>query len=219
MRPASPTVTSREFFLGLDLGQRRDRTAIAIIERTEVMAPQRDPVTWAPLVAARVGVRYLQRMPLHTPYTAISEHVIRIGRELAGAGQCTLAIDATGVGLPVVDALKIVNAPWRLMPVTIGSAAHEYYSDGFWRVPKRDLIAGLQLAFENHAFRIASRLRESKTLIEELASMRATTRLSGHTQFASPGAAHDDLAIALALAWWAADTRRPGQLGVNKPLV
>ena len=67
MRPASPTVTSREFFLGLDLGQRRDRTAIAIIERTEVMAPERDPVTWAPLVAARVSLPYLQRCPCIRP--------------------------------------------------------------------------------------------------------------------------------------------------------
>jgi len=219
MRPAVATVTKREFFLGLDLGQRRDRTAIAVIERADIMAPERNPVTWAPVVSTRASVRFLQRMPLHTPYTTISDHVIRIGRELAAAGPCTLAVDATGVGLPVVDALKIVNAPWRLMPVTIGSAAHEAYSDGFWRVPKRDLIASLQLAFENHAFRIASRLRESQTLIEELASMRATTRLSGHTQFASPGATHDDLAIALALSWWAAHTRRPGELGVNKPLI
>jgi hypothetical protein len=38
-------------------------------------------------------------------------------------------------------------------------------------------------------------------------------------QYASPGAAHDDLAIALALAWWAAQTRRPAQLGVDKPLL
>jgi hypothetical protein len=212
-------IRKREFFLGLDLGQRRDRTAIAVIERAEILAPHRDPITWAPITSLQTAVRFLQRMPLHTPYTAISEHVIRIGRQLAALGQCTLAVDATGVGLPVVDALKIVNAPWRLMPVTIGSAAHEYYSDGFWRVPKRDLIASLQLAFENHAFRIAGRLRESQTLIEELASMRATTRLSGHTQFASPGAAHDDLAIALALSWWAAHTRRPGELGVNKPLI
>src|SRR5215204_5048780 len=117
-------IRKREFFLGLDLGQRRDRTAIAVIERAEILALHRDPITCAPITSLQTAVRFLQRMPLHTPYTAISEHVIRIGRQLAALGQCTLAVDATGVGLPVIDALKIVNAPWRLMPVTIGSAAH-----------------------------------------------------------------------------------------------
>lgn len=212
-------IAKQEFFIGLDLGQRRDRTAIAILERAEIVSAERDPVTWAPVNTTSTAVRFLRRLPLHTPYTAVANHVVQIGNTLSKLGQCTLVVDATGVGLPVVDALKVANAQWRLMPVTIGAAAHEYYSDGFWRVPKRDLIAHLQIAFENHAFRIAGRLPESQTLIEELASMRATTRLTGHTRFASAGAAHDDLAIALALSWWAASARRPGELGIDKPLI
>jgi hypothetical protein len=49
--------------------------------------------------------------------------------------------------------------------------------------------------------------------------MKARTSSStGHTKYESPGPQHDDLAIAVALAWWAADTRKPGMLGVDKPL-
>ena len=75
MRPAVATVIKREFFLGLDLGQRRDHTAIAIIEPTDILTPERNPVTWEPVTSTRTSVRFLQRMPLHTPYTTIAEHV------------------------------------------------------------------------------------------------------------------------------------------------
>ena len=63
-------------------------------------------------------------------------------------GPCTLVVDATGVGLPVIDSLKQPRTKWRLMPVTIGHGFNQTQTDGLWRVPKRDLVAGLQLAFE-----------------------------------------------------------------------
>jgi hypothetical protein len=152
-------------------------------------------------------------MPLGTPYTGVVDRVERMARAVARTGLCTLAVDATGVGLPVIDALKIPGAPWRLMPVTINHSQSETYLDGFWRVPKRDLIAGLQLGFDAGTFTIARKLREAEALVQELISMRSTTRASGHTQYASPGTKHDDLALALSLAWWAAQTRRPATLG------
>jgi hypothetical protein len=214
-----PAIARRDYFLGLDLGKLRDRTAIAILERSEQVIAERDPATWAPARVTTCDFRYLRRLPLHTPYTTVAEHVTRIAGKLAKDGDCSLIVDATGVGVPVVDLLRAANAPWRLMPVTIGHGAGEQYSDGVWRVPKRDLVAGLQLAFEHRNFRIASKLREAETLLEELTAMRATLRSSGVTRYESPGEAHDDLAIAVALAWWGATTRLPGQLGVTKRLL
>ena len=35
-----------EYFIGLDLGQVRDHTAIAVLERTDVRLMERDRVTW-----------------------------------------------------------------------------------------------------------------------------------------------------------------------------
>jgi hypothetical protein len=128
-------------------------------------------------------------------------------------------VDATGVGLPVVDALRVPAARWRLMPVCIGFADRDSYVDGFWRVAKRDLIARLQVAFDFDELTIARDLAESESLIQELTAMRASITNRGRTKYESPGEQHDDLAIALALAWWGADTRRPGQLGGDKPLL
>jgi hypothetical protein len=208
-----------EYFAGVDLGQRRDRTAIAVIEKDVLISDRPDPITWERPRTVRYQVRHLQRLPLGTPYTAVLEHVARLGRALAKLGPCAVAVDSTGVGLPVVDALRMPGESWRLMPVTIGYADRGAYSDGFWRVPKRDLVAGLQLAFDAGLFTIAAALPEAEALVEELCAMRASTRASGSVQLASPGAKHDDLAIALSLAWWAAETRCPGVLGVPSRLI
>lgn len=208
-----------QYFIGVDLGQRRDRTAIAIIERSEIIAERPDPVTWARERVIRNQVRHLERISLGTPYTVVTQRIARMADKLAESGGCSVAVDATGVGLPVVDTLRIPVRLWRLLPVTIVYAERENYSDGFWRVPKRDLIASLQLAFDASEFSIARRLKDTPALVEELTSMRVTRRPSAATQYASPGTAHDDLALALALAWWAAQTRRPAQLGIEKPVL
>src|SRR4051794_31280063 len=118
-----------EYFMGVDLGQRRDRTAVAILERAELIAERPDPITWERARTFRLQVRHLERMPLGTPYTGVVDRVDRIARAVAKTGLCTLAVDATGVGLPVIDALKIPGAPWRLMPVTINHSQSEAYGD------------------------------------------------------------------------------------------
>ena len=211
-------ILRREYFIGVDLGQRRDRTAIAVIERAELASNVRNAVTFEPDRRTRLAVRHLDRLPLDTPYPVIAERVERIAAQLAAANPCSVIVDATGVGLPVVDALRVPSARWRLMPVTIGHADRETCTDGFWRVGKRDLVARLQMAFDFEELVISSELAESETLIEELTAMRASIRSTGRTRYESPGEAHDDLAIALALAWWGADIRKPGQLGGDKPL-
>ena len=208
-----------EYFFGVDLGQRRDRTAFAILERSQTVAAIPDPITWERARSTHHQVRHLERFPIGTAYTVVIQRIERLGRMLANMGACNLIVDATGVGLPVIDALRIPGAPWRLMPVTITYGVSEAWSDGLWRVPKRDLIAGLQLAFENNHFTIAKDLKDTPALVEELTSMRANHRVSGATQYGSPDPAHDDLAMALALSWWAVETRRPNPLGVNKPVL
>ena len=61
-----------ELFIGLDLGQRRDPTAIAVIERSVHIADRPDPTTWARERTIRHQVRHLEILPLGTPYTAVT---------------------------------------------------------------------------------------------------------------------------------------------------
>ena len=89
------------YYLGLDLGQKRDYSAVAVVERIDRFGERLWGVRLSELV-----VRYAERLPLGTPYPRAVERVRAIVQSGALAGNCALAVDATGVGAPVVDMLR-----------------------------------------------------------------------------------------------------------------
>jgi hypothetical protein len=211
-------ILRREFFIGLDLGQRRDHTAIVVLETADISSKDRSPVTFAPTVNTRRTVRHIERLPLGTPYPAVVERATRIANKLAELAPTSLIMDATGGGIAVKEMFQNPVAKWRFAPVMIGWGHRENYTDGFWRVSKMDLVGRLQLAFDFNHFTIEPSLERTETLIEELASMRGFQRKQGRI-IEAPGRNHDDLAIALMHAWWCVETRMPGTLGVDKRLI
>src|ERR1700736_4049590 len=93
------------YFVGLDLGQSRDHSALAVVERADLVLDEIDHVTYARLKERRYRVRFLERVALGTPYPNVVERVREVVRAKPLVGQCTLVVDATGVGAPVVDLL------------------------------------------------------------------------------------------------------------------
>ena len=84
-------------------------------------------------------------------------------------------------------------------------------------VPKRDLIAGLQVAMERGEIRVAAGLKEAASLVRELMDVRLSATPAGRMRMGADGfGEHDDLVIALALACWRA--RRRGIGFVDKRL-
>ena len=213
----------REFLIGVDLGQRRDHSAIVVIEVAEIASKDRSAVTFAPTITTRRTVRHIEQIPLRTPFPDVVERVTRIADKLAahtpiGAAPTSVIVDATGLGMPVIDMFRIPTAQWRLAPVIIGSGYRDNFVDGLWRVSKQDLIGRLQLAFDFNHFTIEPNLDKTELLVEELTSLRGFQRKQGRI-IEAPGRKHDDIALALSLAWWGVETRRPGILGVDKRLI
>jgi hypothetical protein len=185
------------FYVGLDLGQKRDHAGIAVVERSPGSR------------LFRVG--YLERMPLGTPYPGIVARVLAMVQDDRLWGQCALAVDGTGVGAPVVDLLRAARLGCDLSAVTITGGERESQSGGSWSVPKRDLIAGVQILLEQGELRIAQKLREAGALVRELLDVRMTMAGSGRIRLGADGSGeHDDLVIALALACWRAKRRENG---------
>jgi len=179
------------FYVGLDLGQRRDHSAIAVVEKR----------------SASMHVRHLERVALGTPYPLVVERVCEVVRRAHGFGQCCLVVDATGVGAPVVDLLRRAGLGCELTALTI--TAGEKESAGC--VPKRDLIAGLQVAMERGEIRVAAGLKEAGSLVRELMDVRLASTPAGRMRMGAEGfGEHDDLVIALALACWRARPRTIG---------
>jgi len=157
-------------------------------------------------------VRYVERLPLGMTYPQVVERVRKVMATAEIRGQCELAADATGVGSPVVEMLRSAGLECDITSVTITGGEKESggpgYGGGHYNVPKRDLIASVQLPLEKGELKIARNLREAGTLVEELVDVRKTPRENGRDRVGAERAGeHDDLVIALALACWKA--RRP----------
>jgi hypothetical protein len=179
------------FYVGLDLGQKRDHAAIAVVEKCADMGT--------------FGVGHLERMPLGTPYPNVVARVREMVRDEKLVGRCALAVDGTGVGAPVVDLLRGADLGCDLSAVTITGGDRESQSGGLWSVPKRDLIAGVQILLEKGELRIARDLRDTGALMRELLDVRMTMAGGGRVRLGADGSGeHDDLVIALALACWRA---------------
>jgi hypothetical protein len=185
------------FFVGVDLGQRRDHSAIALVER---------PV----LRETRFDVRGLERVPLGTPYPKVVERIWEIANGPQVRGRCAVTVDGTGVGGPVMDMMRGARMGCEICEVTItgGERAHQARSGGGpqrWTVPKRDLISGVQVMLEKGQLRIAKRMRQSGALVKELLDVRATAKENGRVRIGAEACGeHDDLVIAVALACWRA---------------
>ena len=159
-----------------------------------------------------LGVRHVERVPLGTPYPRVVERVRQIVQSEQLRGRCALAVDATGVGEPVVDLLRAARLGCEICAVTITSGEYQHNRGAsVWNVPKRDLIAHVQVLLERDELRIARRMRDAGSLVRELLDMQSITTSSGRRRLGADGyGQHDDLVIALALACWRA--RRP-QIG------
>ena len=205
---------TRSYFVGLDLGMRHDHTALNVVERRETLC-ERDPVTYERGKTIALYLRHVERIPLATEYVQVVGRVAEVMQRLAAEGPVHLVVDATGVGTPVVELLRRAGMGCRLWPVSITGGPAEGYGDGYYRVPKRDLVVGLQVMFEQGALQIADGLAERTALVKEMTDMRVKVTSKGHEQYeAGSSGQHDDIVSALSLACWA--VRKVHRSGVGE---
>ncbi|MBK9169077.1 MAG: hypothetical protein IPM24_16615 [Bryobacterales bacterium] len=192
----NPTLSASPFVAGLDLGQARDFSALTLLERTLDTGP-RDPVTWSAPVRELYVVRGLHRFALGTPYPRVVEALHKFLAAQPFAHRTTLLVDATGLGAPVVDYLRHARVPVRIEPVLITSGETAGLGAGRMTVPRKDLLAAIQILLEHRRLRIPSEIPLTRSLVRELKA------------FSLAGGAHDDLVLSLALAAWYALKRWP----------
>jgi len=209
------------FYLGVDLGQRHDPTALAAVERVVQRGPEVDRATFQPVMQVFYRVRGVRRLKLGTPYPEIVAEVASVARTVAAQGPTTLVVDTTGVGAPVVDLLRgQLDSTIPLIPVIFTGGDTARHEDGIYRVPKKDLVHGLMVLFENQQLRLLDDHAETRALVNELSNMRVKISGKSHASYeAWRSGQHDDLVFALALACWRGRWSSPKPLGVQKPLI
>lgn len=185
------------FAVGVDLGQTHDYTALVVVERVE----------------NELHARHVERLPLGMSYPEQVKRIAAIVSTPELARDALLAVDATGVGKPVVDLLRDALRPFHtpLVAITITGGLTASHKRSKWTVPKRDLIGGAQVALQTRRLKIASALPAAQTLVDELTSYRITISEDGRDSFGNGREApNDDLVLALALSVYASGRRVGG---------
>ena len=173
------------YTIGVDLGQVSDYTAIAILEE----GPSRHH-----------ALRHLDRI-LNRPYTEIVDHLKSLVRRLPGTP--SLAVDATGVGRPVVDMIRQARIGADLYAVTITGGDAVTRDGREYRVPKRDLCSAVAVALQTGRLKIARGIPHARMLERELSRFRVKISPDGHDSYAAwREADHDDLVLAVAVGCW-----------------
>jgi hypothetical protein len=235
-RPRLPKYSPKRYSVGVDLGQANDFTAIAVLEKT-IAPPETamfSPVGESPsnrLVEGSIvyDLVYLKRPKLGTPYDTIAKRVADLVCELepqggfGELGQVTLSVDGTGVGRGVVDMLdtefkrrsttskSIPRVDFRRVSVTGSQTTlkRPTRTNGYWSVPKKDLVFPAVAAFQQGKIRIG-KVKDREALVNELKNYRRTTNIATGNMAFEPWreSDHDDLLFAVCLALWGWQTRR-----------
>jgi len=189
-----PSSDAGPFTIGVDLGQSRDPTAVAIVRTVRVAA-----------AAPVYQVGHLERLPLNTPYPGVIRHVAALASRTQFRG-AELILDYTGVGRPVFDLFRSSNMSPIGVSITAGDSV---VRDGMvWKVPKIVLVSGLQAALHDGRLKIQKSLPEAPALVSELQDFRAEVTDSGYWKFGARSGRHDDLVLALAIAVWRASQKK-----------
>ena len=109
----------RWVWIGVDLGQRRDCSAIAVVERVWEQTPIEGFLRTGVDGRWWFRVRMLERMRLGTPYPDVVRRVREIAALPVVALGRTVVVDGTGVGAPVVDLLRRAGLGCSIVPALI----------------------------------------------------------------------------------------------------
>lgn len=218
------------YYIGVDLGQTNDSTAIAVVEEPVYIPPQADrelgllygtgwhapdalvpgmlDQAWRAMLrygrphAPLLSVRHLERLPLGTNYVDVVARIktLLATPPLADRRTCLL-VDITGVGRGVYDLMR--REGLEAIGISIhGGSDISGTAEGF-SVPKRDLIAASQVRLQSRTLLVAAGLAEADTLVKELQNYRVKIdERTSHDSYNARTGQHDDLVLALSIAVW-----------------
>ena len=208
-------------FVGLDLGQASDPSALASMEATEgAPGPDRKP-------QLHYQCNHLERFPLNSSYEVIAAYVAKFIADLKKPdddekdaaldrdeepreNDVRLAVDGGGVGRAVTDMLR--GHKLSFADCTITSGANVRHEDGKIYLPKRELVSTAKIVLDGRRFKFSDHLAEHTTLIREMQNYQVKITNAANATFAAAReSVHDDLLFAVMLAVWL------GQSGLGAP--
>lgn len=225
--------------IGVDLGKRRDPSAIIVAEIQLRDYTRRNPATGEHGITGEVTggdnhyvVHHVGRLPLGTPYPAVVERLKviyeaeksrtqprtpaepnrldRVYPPHRTTLQFECLVDATGLGDPVIDMLR--RAGMDVTPVFLTGGDKAIRQHGELRLSKTLMVSNLQVLLQEHRVHLP-KTSESDALVDELLTFEIHINDKAHVETgAFKVGVHDDLAVSLGLATWDSE---PGQLVIG----
>ncbi|MDP9413250.1 MAG: hypothetical protein M3Q08_03980 [Pseudomonadota bacterium] len=145
------------------------------------------------------------RLRLGLDYSKIADHIVSLRQHPALLGDATISIDGTGLGRPLLSLLRERGfSDFVSVVITSGDQAREVSFDE-WRVAKSYLVGGLSAAMSTGKLLAAQGLPDGAELRKQLEDYQIEITSSGHMTANAASGSHDDMVIATALAWFAAE--------------
>lgn len=193
------------YVLAVDVGQSNDYTALVIVHSHGADDARQHDLVRAERFRQLPYPEQVRR--IRDRYGDLQQHA----RASHVHSSVELVVDATGVGKPVLDAMKEQGLRPRGVIITGGDTSK--HADGMDRVPKRELVTTLQVALQAKRLWIAEGIPLADVLVREFRGFRVKIGQSGHARFGNDVGAwreaeHDDLVLATALAVWTLERRR-----------
>ena len=189
--------------IGVDVGQRVDPTAIAVVEEEPRRRTVEQDGTRTTRTEAHYLIRHLERLPLGTPYPDVARRVAAVVQGVARrTGTLPLLfLDATGVGTPVVDVLRAAGVRAHLRPVYFTHGDRRLIEHtGDIKLGKAWLVSHLQALLQSDRLHLP-RTPEADTLARELQDYEIKVDQNANDLYgAFKVGTHDDLVTALGLA-------------------
>lgn len=224
------------YLIGLDLGERRDYTAIAVLRQHTVPTGRTRQAAvdfsltsgtvyeQVPETEYQYDVVYLDRFRGHG-YRAVvpvmtqllhrlrqATHEQRMTANILDVSELPLVTlaDQTGVGVAVVEDLRAAGLECTGITIHGGDAVSHSGQD--YRVPKRELVGQLKVLVESKRIQVPNDLAYADILIGEMDNFRAQKKLTTGNDSYGAGADwrdsnHDDVVLATAMAAWYGETQ------------
>lgn len=195
--------------VGLDLGQRRDRTALIAVSTfhaaveaigDEDETPRRRK---RPRQRKHIDIRHIATLRSGMAYPQQVANIIEIVDSLADTDRPEIWADSTGVGRPVLDMLRD-SCPYVVHGVTATAGLDVVRHGRDLSVPKAVLIGSLEVALSTRRLHCPNDLALVPELKKELAAYAFELSDAGRPTYGGKGS-HDDLVSALALAVFGAE--------------
>jgi len=190
-----------KYYVGCDLGEVQDFSALSVIERNVVFHEERS------VFISEYVARELIRFPQRTPYPDVVKQVKLIFENPYIKTYGELIVDQTGVGRPVIEMMEREG----LSPIGITiTGGHEVSKtvDGY-NVPKKEIVSAFLVMAQSAQFHVSKKLKLAEDFRKELEAFKVKMNIrTGHEIYEGEGE-HDDLVLSVAIALWYAHSFDP----------